>query len=170
MAQPAVPVSDDRTDLLGVPVFRHKQTSDPTSSWDFWIGQFNLAITLRERFDTRELLKPPGVVHDDPVPKPEAVGIDEGAVAIANCIVRNDATARRAAEMYEERRVKCPRVAPGVYFYEVEQRIKSRLIFSLGSEGRKRFLQSYPHADLSAISFQEFHQFCVLLFRKEKNT
>ena len=71
--------------------------------------------------------------------------------------------------MNEERLAKNPRVAPGVYFYEVEQRIKSHLFFSLGSEGRKRFLQSYPHADLSAISFQKFHEFCVLLFRKEKN-
>ena len=71
--------------------------------------------------------------------------------------------------MNEERRAKGPRVAPGVFYYEVEQRIKSRLFFSLGSEGRKRFLQSYPHADLSAISFQEFHEFCVLLFKKEKN-
>ena len=127
-----------------------------------------MAITLRERCDPRELLKPPGVVHDDPVPKPEAVEADEDAVAIANRIARKDAAARRVAEMNEERRAKGPRVAPGVYFYEVEQRIKSRLFFSLGSEGRKRFLQSYPHADVSAISFQEFHEFGVLLFRKMK--
>ena len=140
MAQPAVPVSDDRTDLLGVPVFWHKPTADPPTSWDSWIGQFNLAITLRERCDPRELLKLPCVVHDDPIPKPEAVGIDEEAVAIANRIARNDAAARRVAEMNEERRAKGPRVAQGVYFYEVEQRIKSRLFFSLGSEGRKRFL------------------------------
>ena len=126
-----------------------------------------MAITLRERCDPRELLKTPGVVHDDRIPKPEAVGIDEDAVAIANHIARNYAAARRVAEMNEERRAKGPRVAPGVYFYEVEQRIKFRLFFSLGSEARKTFLQSYPHADLSAISFQEFHEFCVLLFRKE---
>ena len=169
MAQPAVPVSDDRNDLLGVSVFWHKPTADPPTSWDSWIGQFNLAITLRERCDSRELLKTPGVVHDNSIPKPEAVGIDEDAVAIANRISRNAAAARRVAEMNEERRAKGPRVAPGVYFYEVEQRIKSRLFFSLGSEGRKRFLQNYPHADLSAISFQEFHEFSVLLFRKEKN-
>ena len=74
MAQPAVSTSEDRTDLLGVPVFWHKPTADPPCSWDSWIGQFNLAITLRERCDPRELLKLPGIVHDDPVPKPEAVG------------------------------------------------------------------------------------------------
>ena len=169
MAQPAVSISEDRTDLLGVPVFWHKPTADPPCSWDSWIGQFNLAITLRERCDPRELLKVPGIVHDDPVPKPEAVGVDEDAAAIANRIARNEAAVRRITEMNEESRAKGPRVSPGVFYYEVEQRIKSRLFFSLGSEGRKRFLQSYPHADLSAISFREFHEFCVLLFRKEKN-
>ena len=123
MAQPAVPVSDNRTDLLGVPVFWHKPTADPPTSWDSWIGQFNLAITLRERCDPRELLKTPGVVHDDPIPKPEAVGIDEDAVAIANRIARNDAAARRVAEMNEERRAKGPRVAPGVYFTKLSNEL-----------------------------------------------
>ena len=94
MAQPAVSISEDRTDLLGVPVFWHKPTADPPPSWDSWIGQFNLAITLRERCDPRELLKVPGIVHDDPVPKPEAVGVDEDAAAVANRIARNDAAVR----------------------------------------------------------------------------
>ena len=49
---------------------------------------------LRERCDPRELLKPPCVFHDDPVPKPEAVGIDEDAAATAKRINRNDAAAR----------------------------------------------------------------------------
>ena len=124
---------------------------------------------MRERYDPRELLKPPGVVHDDPVPKPEAVGVYEDAAAIVNRTARNEAAVRRVTEMNEERRAKDPRVAPGVFYYEVEQRIKSRLFFSVGSEGRKRFLQSYPHADVSAMSFKEFHEFCVLLFKKEKN-
>ena len=109
MAQPAVLTSEDRTDLLGVPVFWHKPTADPPCSWDSWIGQFNLAITLRERCDPRELLK-----------LPEAVGVDEDAAAIANRIARNDAAVRRVAELNEERRAKGPRVAPGVYYYEVE--------------------------------------------------
>ena len=109
MAQPAVSISEDRTDLLGVPVFCHKPTADPPSSWDSWIGQFNLAITLRERCDPREPLKRPGVVHDDPVPKPEPVGVDEDAVAIANRLARNEAAVRRVTEMNEERRVKGPR-------------------------------------------------------------
>ena len=47
--------------------------------------------------------------------------------------------------------------------------MKYILFFPLGSEGRKRFLQIYPHADLNAITFKEFHDNCVLLFKKEKN-
>ena len=166
---PLVPVSDDPTDLLGVPVFWNKPTAGPTCIWVSWIGQFNLAITLRERCDPRELLKPPGIVHNDPVPKLEAVGLDADAAAIANRIARNEAAARRKAEMNEERRAKGPRVAPGVFFYEVEQRIKSRLFFSLGSEVRKGFLQSYPHADLSVIFFLVSYEYYVLLFKMQKN-
>ena len=67
--------SDNRTDLIGVPVVWHKPVSDPPSCWDSWIGQFNLAITLRERCDPREMLRPPGVVLDDPVSKSEAIGL-----------------------------------------------------------------------------------------------
>ena len=108
MAQPAVSTSEDRTDLLGVSVFWHKPTADPPHSWDSWIGQFNLAITLRERCDPRELLKPPGVVHNDPAPKPEVVGADEDAAAIASRIARNDAAVRKVTEMKEERGRKVP--------------------------------------------------------------
>ena len=54
------------------------------------------------------------MVHDDPVPKPEAVGLEEDAAAIANRIARNEAAVRRVAEMNEERRARGPRVSPGV--------------------------------------------------------
>ena len=39
MAQLAVPVAVDQTDMLAVPIFWLKPASDPPSSWDFWIGQ-----------------------------------------------------------------------------------------------------------------------------------
>ena len=64
-----------------------------------------------------------GIIHDDPVPKPEAVGVDEDAAAIANRIARNEAAVRRVAEMNEERRAKGPRVAPGVYYYDQEKEV-----------------------------------------------
>ena len=118
MAQPAVPVSDDRIDLLGVPVFWHEPMSDPPSSWDSRIGQLNLAITQRERCGPRELLNPPGIIQDDRAPKPEAVGTTEDAASTANRIARDEAAVRRVEEINEERGAKSPRVAPGVFFYE----------------------------------------------------
>ena len=60
----------------------------------YFLFVYGFQSCLREGCDPRELLKPPGVVHDDPVPKPEAGGIDEDAAAIANRINRNDAAAR----------------------------------------------------------------------------
>ena len=123
---------------------------------------------MRERCDPRELLKLLGAVCDDPAPKPEAIGPSEDAAAAANLIARDVAAVRRIDEINEERRAKGPRIATGIFFYEADQRIKSRLFFSLGSEGRKRFLQSYPHTDLSAITIKYFYDNCVL-FKKEKN-
>ena len=109
------------------------------------------------------------MVHDDRDRKPEAVGTSEDATATVNHLARDAAAVRRVDEINEERRSKGPRIAPDFFFQEAQQRIKYRLFFSLGSEGRKTFLQTYPHADLSDISFKEFSHNCVLLFKKDKN-
>ena len=167
MAQPAVPVSDDRTDLLGVPVFWHKPTADPPSGWDSWVEHFNLAITLGDRCDPRDLLKPPGKVHDDPVPKSKVVGTNVDAAVTAYRIVRDEAAIRRVEHLNEER-LKAPELHR-VYFSMRSNNASNLVFFSLGPEGRKRFFQSYLPADLSAISFKKFYDNCVLFFKKGKN-
>ena len=43
IAQPAVPVNDDRTDLLGILPFWAKASVNPLFLWEHWIGQFFLA-------------------------------------------------------------------------------------------------------------------------------
>ena len=43
MAQSAVPVNEDRTDLLGIPPFWAKASINPPFFWESWIGQFFLA-------------------------------------------------------------------------------------------------------------------------------
>ena len=48
------------------------------------------------------------MVHDDPVPKPEAVGVYEDAAAIVNRIARNEAAVRRVTEMNEDAGRKIP--------------------------------------------------------------
>ena len=64
MAQPAVLTHEERTDFLGVPVFWPKPSPDPPFSWEIWIGQFFLAINLREQFDHKDLLADPAEVFD----------------------------------------------------------------------------------------------------------
>ena len=94
MAQPAVSVVDDRTDVLGVPIFWPKPTSGPPSSWDSWIGQLNSSITSRENCDPRELLKTPEAVHDDLAPMQQVTGRSENASSEANLIARDAAAFR----------------------------------------------------------------------------
>ena len=48
MAQPAVPVNEDRTDLLGICPFWAKSSVNPPFIWETWVGQFFLAISLKD--------------------------------------------------------------------------------------------------------------------------
>ena len=79
MAHSAVSVGEDRTDLIGVPVFWPKPTTEPFFLWESWIGQLFLAGNLRKHCN-------------------------------ANIHYTN------------------------AFFYEADQRIKSRLFFSLGQK------------------------------------
>ena len=47
--------------------------------------------------------------------------------------------------------------------------MKSRLIFALGNEGKRRFADSYPHTDISVTPFREFHNACEALFKVERD-
>ena len=51
MAQPAVPVNEDRTDLLGIPSFWAKASINPPFLWESWIGQFFLAAGLKDNMN-----------------------------------------------------------------------------------------------------------------------
>ena len=66
MAQPAVLNQDERSDLLGVSIFWPRPTPETPFNWDTWIGQFLLAITLREHCDPNVFLSEPAEVFDDP--------------------------------------------------------------------------------------------------------
>ena len=70
MAQPAVSVGEDQTDLIGVPAFGPKPTTEPLFTWESWIGQFFLAVNLREHCNANILLSEPAEVFDDPPPPP----------------------------------------------------------------------------------------------------
>ena len=47
--------------------------------------------------------------------------------------------------------------------------MKSRLFFALGNERKRRFADFFPHTDISAIRFREFHNGCETLFKVEED-
>ena len=77
MAQPAVPVNADRTDQLGIPPFWAKTSVKQAFIWETWVGQFFLAVSLKDIISPGEVLVAPAELVDEPYPKPEAPGIDE---------------------------------------------------------------------------------------------
>ena len=83
MAQKAVPVNEDRTDLLGIPIFWEKPSVNPPFLWESWVGQFFLAVGLKDNIND-----PPEMI-DEPPPKPETIGTGEDA-ADANARVLQD--------------------------------------------------------------------------------
>ena len=169
MAQPAVLVGEDRTDLIAVPAFRPKSKTEPLFTWESWSVQFFLAVNLREYCNANILLSEPAEVFDDQPPRPERKVESENQTEEGNHIARDEAETRKTNEINEERRKKGPKDGPNVFFHEADQRIKSRLFFSLGSEGKKRFLQSQTHIDIATISFRDFYNHCVPLFKRDKN-
>ena len=169
MAQPAVPVKEDRTDLLGIPPFWAKISVNPPFIWETWVGQFFLAVSLKDKISPGEGLVAPAELVDEPYPKSEAPGIDENAADVTSRNLRVAAANRRIDEYNQERRRKGPRIGHNWCYHEAEARLKSRLFFALRNEGKKRFLDSYPHLDLNNSSFIDFHKCCEDLFKAERD-
>ena len=169
MAQPAVPVNEDRTDLLGIPPFWAKPSINPPFLWESWIGQFFLTVGLKDNINPQDLLVEPAEVIDKPPPRAEAVGPTEDAGEANVRILRDQAAVRRINELNIERRRKGPRIGQNWFYHEAEARLKSRLFFALGNEGKRRFADSYPHTDIIATPIREFHNVCETLFKIERD-
>ena len=107
--------------------------------WESWIGQFFLAVGLKDNINPQELLVESAEVIDDPPPKPEAVGPAEDAGDANSRVLRDQAAVRRITELNVERRRKGPRISQNRFCHEAEARLKSRLFFALGNEGKIRF-------------------------------
>ena len=65
----------------------------------------------------------------------------------------------------EERRTRGPTVGHKVYYNEVQKKLVSRLFLSLGTEGKKKFLQKNPHAEISKLSFKEITELASVSFQ-----
>ena len=169
MAQPAVPVNEDRTDLLGITPFWAKSSVTRPFVWETWVGQFFLAISLKDNIWPGEVLVAPANLVDEPYPKPEAPGPSEDATEDASEELRNAAANRRTDEYTAERIRKGHQIWHGWCYQEAKARLKSRLVFSLGNEGEKSFIGSYPHLDLNSCSFIDFHKSCEDLIKAERD-
>ena len=151
-----VPVSEDRTDLLGIPPFWAKASINPPFLWESWIGQFFLAAGLKDNINPHDLITEPTEVIDEPPPRPESIADDEDAGAADARRQRDQAAIRRINELNLERRRKGPRISQNWFYHEAEARMKSRLFFALGNEGRRRFADSFPHTDTVLFFFENF--------------
>ena len=124
---------------------------------------------LKDNINPQDLLVEPTEIIDDPPPKPEAVCHAEDAGEANARVLRDQAVVRRVTGLNVERRRKGPRVSQNWFYHEAEARLKSRLFFALGNEGKRRFADSYPHTDFSVTPFRDFHNSCETLFKVERD-
>ena len=111
MAQPAVVQSDDRTDLLGVPVYWETVSAEPPFPWETWVRQFFLAISIKEGCDPNVLLSIQDPVFDDPPPNTEAIPTSETPDQTNIRTARDAAAIRIVTESNSQRRKKDPKSA-----------------------------------------------------------
>ena len=102
---------------------------------------FFLAIRLTEHCDPNVLVSKPAEVFDDLASKAERVGESESTTDTENCIKRDQAEIRKTNEQNAERRKKGPKIGPYIFYHEANQRVKSRLFFSLVTEGKSVFFK-----------------------------
>ena len=172
MARPTIPVSDDRTDLAGLPPFWTKPYLSPPYSWDSWFGQFSLALGTKDNFNVSDILVEPGASHDDQPPRPESRPDPETQPEADDRLRRDGAARRRVDEANVERRKKGSHIGMNWFFHGTEAR--AILFFALANEGRKKLVQAFTHFPalsvyLSLLSFKIFFQNCVYAFKMEVN-
>ena len=108
------------------------------------MGQFFLAVSLKDNISPGELLVAPAELVDEPYPKPEAPSADENAADASNRNLRIAAANRRIDEYNQERRRKGSPIGNNRCYHEAEARLKSRLFFALGNEGKKTIFGFLP--------------------------
>ena len=77
-------------------------------------------------------------------------------------ILQNDA-------LNEEIKRRGPKLANGIYYHEVEVRIRARLFLALGKEGQRRFKQKHPKVEIHSTTFRDFSKLLKDLFEAEVN-
>ena len=168
MAQPAgFAAQDNRTDM-GIPVFWASANLDPPWQFKIWFEQFLMAVKVKENVNPEIILEDPKDILEEPPPRPETPREGENEDARNARTLRDKLARDRVLLENEERRTRGPRVGHNVFYNEVQKKLVSRLFLSLGTEGKKRFLQRNPHAEISKMTFKEITELAEVSFQKLK--
>ena len=127
-----------------------------------------MAVTVKENVNPEIILEEPKDILEEPPPRPETPrdGETEDATTARN--FRDKLARDRVLLENEERRTRGPRVGHNIFYNEVQKKLVSRLFLSLGTEGKKRFLQKNPHVEISKMLFKEITELAEVLFQKVK--
>ena len=153
---------------MGIPVFWASANLDP--QWQFKI-RFELilmAVTVKENVNPKVILENPKDMLEEPPPRPETPREGENEAATTARNLRDKLATDRVMLENEERRTRGSRVGHSVYYNEVQKKLVSRLLLSLGTERKKRFLQKSPHAEISKVSTKGILELASVSFQKVK--
>ena len=168
MAQPAgFAAQDNRTDM-GIPVFWASANLDPPWQFKIWFEQFLMAVTVKENVNPEVILEEPKKKLEEPSPRPKTPREGETETATIARNLRDKLARDRVMLENEERRTRGPRVGHNVFYNELQKKLGSRLFLSLGTEGKKRFLQKNPHVEISKMLFREITELAEVSFQKVK--
>ena len=135
---------------IGVTLFWEKR-AQPTTTWEKWITTTKLAISAKENIQVEKLLRP----------KPTAEELDDPKEPIYEPTLPDKTTAekRQREQRNIKRKVDCENQCQVVEdqgpmidnskWDEVDNKVKSLIYLSLGTEGTNIFHQRNPLADLS---------------------
>ena len=168
MAQPAGFAAQDNWTDMGIPVFWASANLEPPWQIKIWFEQFLMAVTVKENVNPEIILEEPKDILEEPPPRPETPREGENEDATAARSLRDKLARDRVLLENEERRTRGPRVGHNVFYNEVQKKLVSRLFLSLGTEGKKQFLQKNPHVKISKMSFREITELAEVSFQKVK--
>ena len=127
-----------------------------------------MAVTVKENVEPESMLEEPKDILEVPPPRPETPREGETEAATTARNLRDKLARDRVKLENEERRTRDPRVGHNVFYNEVQKKLVSRLFLSLGTEGKKRFLQKNPHVEVTKMLFKDITELAEVSFQKVK--
>ena len=168
MAQPEGFAAQDIWTDLEITVFWASANLDPPWQFKIWFEQFLMAVTVKENVNLEVILEAPKDILEEPPPQPKTPREGETEAATTARNLRDKLASDIVVLENEERRARGPRVSHNVFYNEVQKKLVSRFFLSLGTEGKKRFLQKNSHVEISKMSFREITELAEVSFHKVK--